>query len=685
MASQVSVAEVTKHATPEDCWIVVNNKVYDLTAFAPNHPGGSSFIYKYAGKDGTKTYNEYHSSQLIEKTLSASEKKGEFDSSTITSTWTDAQKEAPVSAPDPNERPPLSAIINLNDFEVAFNSSGPPKANAYISGASNDLLTLNANKASWQKLWFRPRIMRNVSVVNTKTTLLGCDVFMPVWICPMGIAKTAGPEGEMALARGAASSGIIHCVSTTASYGVEDIIAAAPKTYPFFFQLYVDKQRSKTEALLKQLEGMSQVKALFVTVDLAVVSKREADERIRTQETTTVYLGGAKNSVDKKGAGLARTTGSFIDWALNWDDVAWIRARSSLPIVIKGVQSAADARMALSMGCQGIVVSNHGGRALDNAPATLLVLLELRRDCPEVFDRMEVMVDGGVRRGSDVLKAIMLGARGVGVGRPFQCSVLYDTEGVETAAASKFADLCSSLRDVDWVLTYGTSPAGRAGDRNAVVRCHGPGEGQRGPVVPQHQRARALASEAAAVRMVLGATGDVVRVVVHVCIQYILPCLTHLYPLRCIYQVDCSSFTQAAVHFVYGSIGVFLDPDSTLRMLLVHPARCTKHTQSRKLLSKLPLQRCCVHSGTLRNTYRQDGCRCHRSSQRERSSTGESRPASLARNREQPDCGYDEITMRKIVSLYACVTRPLAAGRRLPTRYASHGVTCSSAYRNAAW
>lgn len=403
-------------------------------------------IYKYAGKDGTATYNQYHSKDLIETSLSDSEKLGELDESTITQTWIDAQKEETISQADPNEKPPLSGLINLDDFEKAFEKSGSQKSNAYVQGASNDLLTHHANKSYWQRLWFRPRIMRNVSAINTKMRMFGCEVSMPVWICPMGIAKIAGPEGETALAAGAASSGIVHCVSTAASMPVEDIVASAPKTYPFFFQLYVDKNHQKTVEVLKKLEAMDQIKALFVTVDLAVVSKREADERLRTQETTSVYMSGVKNKIDKKGGGLARTTGSFIDWCLSWDDLAWVRQHTSLPIVVKGIQSAADAKMAMQMGCQGIVVSNHGGRALDSAPATLLVLLELRRDCPEVFDKMEVHVDGGVRRGSDILKAVCLGARGVGVGRPFQCAVMYDTEGVESVASSKFPSYLDKCR-----------------------------------------------------------------------------------------------------------------------------------------------------------------------------------------------------------------------------------------------
>lgn len=395
-------------------------------------------IYKYAGKDGSKTYNDFHANDLIEKELPESEKMGDFDESTITQAWIEAQKEETAAEPaDPNEKPPLSSLINLDDFEQTFARFGSQKSNAYIAGASNDLLSLNANKTFWQKIWFRPRIMRDVSIINTKSNMFGCEVEMPVWIAPMGVAKTAGPEGETALGAGAAASGIILCMSTAASFGTEEILASAPQN-PFFFQLYVDKQRHRSEAVLKKLQTYKQVKALFITVDLPVVSKREADERIRSQEvTTSSYMSGEKPKADKKGGGLARTTGSFIDWALNWDDLAWVRKHTTLPIVLKGIQSAADAKMAMRMGCQGIVISNHGGRALDNAPATILVLLELRRDCPEIFNKMEVHIDGGVRRGSDILKAICLGAKGVGVGRPFQCSVMYDREGVESVAASK--------------------------------------------------------------------------------------------------------------------------------------------------------------------------------------------------------------------------------------------------------
>lgn len=419
---------------------------------SPLHPhlvnlNHTKVVYTWAGKDASEIYNEFHTPQRIERELSASEKLGELDESTITETWrqqASAPPNAATAATQEQRRlPPLDAIINLRDFEEAFATHGSAKSNAYITGASNDLLTLRANARDWQRLWFRPRILRSVGHAKTECTMLGQPVAMPVWIAPMGVAKTGGPDAEGALARGAAAAGIVHCVSTVASLTLEEVVGSVPadkQQHPFWFQLYVNHQRPKTEAVLHRLEALPQVKAVLVTVDLPVISKREADERVRASDLGPVLVDGkpAVGPKDNKSSGLAKSTGNFIDSTMTWEDLPWIRRCTKLPIVLKGVQSAADARKALQMGCAGIVVSNHGGRALDNSPSSVLVLLELRRDCPEVFEKMEVYVDGGIRRGSDVLKALCLGARGVGIGRPFQCAIAYGTEGVEHCASSKF-------------------------------------------------------------------------------------------------------------------------------------------------------------------------------------------------------------------------------------------------------
>ena len=195
--------------------------------------------------------------------------------------------------------------------------------------------------------------------------------------------------------------------------------------------MYVNKDRPKTEALLAQLRSLKQIAAVFVTVDAPVAGKREADERVRADESVSTPMSGAKAGNDKRGGGLGRTMSTYIDATLNWDDLAWLRRHWDGRIVLKGIQGAADAKRAMLEGVQGVVLSNHGGRSLDTSPPAILILLELQRCCPEVFEHMEVYVDGGVRRGTDVLKALCLGATAVGIGRSFLYALNYGQEGVE--------------------------------------------------------------------------------------------------------------------------------------------------------------------------------------------------------------------------------------------------------------
>lgn len=170
----------------------------------------------------------------------------------------------------------------------------------------------------------------------------------------------------------------------------------------------------------------------MITVDSAVPGKREADERLKADEGMVAPNSGGKARNDSKGGGLGRVMGAYLDPGLCWEDLSWIRSivGPDMPLVLKGIMSAADAKMAVEAGMQGIVVSNHGGRNLDTAPASVLVLLELQRNAPEVFDKLEVFVDGGIRRGTDILKCLALGATAVGLGRQFLYSLNYGEEGV---------------------------------------------------------------------------------------------------------------------------------------------------------------------------------------------------------------------------------------------------------------
>lgn len=215
----------------------------------------------------------------------------------------------------------------------------------------------------------------------------------------------------------------------TTSYSAADVVSAAPHAN-LFFQLYVDKDRTRTEALLKTVEDLG-FKAIFVTIDAPSPGKRESDERIRADEAFVSPMVAATMKNDSKGGGIARVMGSFIDTKLVWSDIAWIRSCTKLPLVIKGIQTAADAKLAFEHNVDGIVVSNHGGRNLDGSPPSILTLLEIQLRCPEVFDAMEVYLDGGVRRGTDIVKALALGASGVAIGRSFLFALGYGPKGVE--------------------------------------------------------------------------------------------------------------------------------------------------------------------------------------------------------------------------------------------------------------
>jgi L-lactate dehydrogenase (cytochrome) len=278
-----------------------------------------------------------------------------------------------------------------------------PKTWAFYSSAATDLNTKARNTGAYIDIGLRPRILTDVKIVDTSTRMLGQKMSVPIFCSPAAMAKMVHPDGEKAIARGCRKLGIPQAVSTNASFPIAEIFesVSGPGKYgeqegeiPFFFQLYVDKKREKSEKLLKHVEELG-VKAIFVTVDAPVPGKREADERVKADESLSTPMSGAKAKNDAKGGALGRIMGSYIDASLSWADIPWLRKHTKLPIVLKGVQHAADAQKAMEHGIEGILLSNHGGRSLDTAPVPILLLLELQKCCPEVFDKMEVYVDGG--------------------------------------------------------------------------------------------------------------------------------------------------------------------------------------------------------------------------------------------------------------------------------------------------
>ncbi|OJJ44734.1 hypothetical protein ASPZODRAFT_27373 [Penicilliopsis zonata CBS 506.65] len=418
----VSAQQVSQHATPNDCWIVVDRQVWDVTDFLEEHPGGSAIILKYAGRDATTAYAEVHSPSVLTRNLSPEKCKGMLDESTVDGTWDtpaaakDAGKTAIAVVPDASAKPPLHTLISAHDFEEAASRTASKKTWAFYSSAATDLITRDANKACFDRIWFRPRVLRNVRDVDTRTRMLGIDSPLPLFVSPAAMAKMIHPDGECAIARACEAKGVVQ--------------GAAPSG-KFFFQLYVNRDRSKSAELLRECSANPTIKAIFVTVDAAAPGKREADERVKADESISVPMAPSQARNDKKGGGLGRVMASFIDPGLTWEDMKWVREHTHLPVYLKGVMSADDAILAMEAGLDGILLSNHGGRNLDTSPPSIVVLLELQRRCPQIFGRMEIYVDGGIRRGTDVLKAVCLGATAVGMGRSALFATNYGQEGVE--------------------------------------------------------------------------------------------------------------------------------------------------------------------------------------------------------------------------------------------------------------
>jgi len=446
MDTKISIQELSKHSSPDDGWIVINGNIWDVTEFAPKHPGGPEIINEYLGQDASAAYNEVHGPSLAGKYLDTSCLKGRLDLSTVTEEWKAKQASNIQSTSSPQERPPLESIINMYDFEAAAEKVLSAKSWAFMSAAANDSLTKDSNIDWWRKIWFRPRVLVGVKNVDTSCKILGEKFSLPLFNSPAALAKLSHDDGELAMARGLVAKGSTIIVCHNASFSYPEVVSVLPEGYPTFYQLYFHKDRATTEKLMTEVAALKP-RAVMVTVDLPVVGKREADERVKIETSSaTGAAGGPSMTKDKKGSGLARATGSFIDSDLQWKDIKWLMDRFGIPVFLKGIQCAYDAKKALDIGCAGIFISNHGGRAVDTAQPSLLTLMEINANCPEVLEQMEVFIDGGIRRGTDVLKAICLGASGCCMGRPFHFAVGYGQEGVEHAIDSEYALMLPKLK-----------------------------------------------------------------------------------------------------------------------------------------------------------------------------------------------------------------------------------------------
>ncbi len=309
--------------------------------------------------------------------------------------------------------------INLFEYEALASQNLSQMAWDYFASGAGDEVTLRDNRTAFERLKLRPRMLVDVSQRDLRTTILGRSLSMPILIAPMAFQCLAHSEGELATARVAADLGIVTILSTMATKSIEEV-AAVNNGSPQWFQLYVHRDRSLTRALVDRAykAGFS---ALCLTVDAPMLGRRERDTRHQFHLPTGLELA---NFVGLEGFEMLQEAGESslftyfarqLDPSITWDDLEWLQSLSPLPLVVKGILRGDDALRAVERGVKAIIVSNHGGRQLDGAIATIDALGEV---VAAVGGRVEVLVDGGIRRGTDILKALALGAKAVAIGRP---------------------------------------------------------------------------------------------------------------------------------------------------------------------------------------------------------------------------------------------------------------------------
>ncbi|MBO1346427.1 MAG: alpha-hydroxy-acid oxidizing protein [Hormoscilla sp. GUM202] len=309
--------------------------------------------------------------------------------------------------------------INLFEYQALAAGQLSQMALDYYASGAGDEITLQDNRAAFARYKLRPRMLVDVSHRDLSTTILGQAWQLPIAIAPMAFQCLAAKEGEMATAKAAAKLGNMMILSTMATKSLEEV-ASVRQQPPQWFQLYVHRDRALTQALVERAHAAG-YQALCLTVDAPMLGRREKDMRNQFALPTGMELANLTTLKDLKISQRSGESGLFaymleqFNAALTWSDLEWLQSLSPLPLVVKGILRGDDALRAVEHGAQAIIVSNHGGRQLDGAIASIDALSEV---VAAVGDRVEVLVDGGIRRGTDVLKALALGAKAVLLGRP---------------------------------------------------------------------------------------------------------------------------------------------------------------------------------------------------------------------------------------------------------------------------
>lgn len=331
--------------------------------------------------------------------------------------------------------PVTSTLLNLEEFERAAKSALPPMVFDYIAGGAGDEVTLRGTRHAWDAISIRYRVLRGVAERSMATTVLGHELACPLLVAPLAFQRLAHPDGELAVMRAAGDAGVGMVLSTLATSSMEDVRAASGA--PLWFQLYIYRDREASRAVVQRAEAAG-CSALVLTVDSPLLGRRERDVRsgfhIPSDMPVPNLTGTARDALAAASASassLQHFVAAHWDATISWDDLAWLQSITELPILVKGIVRGDDARLALEQGAAGVIVSNHGGRQLDTAIQSARALAEVA----QAMDGQGVLlVDGGVRRGTDVVKALALGAQAVLVGRPILWGLALDGEtGVRRA------------------------------------------------------------------------------------------------------------------------------------------------------------------------------------------------------------------------------------------------------------
>lgn len=321
--------------------------------------------------------------------------------------------------------------VCLEDFHQYAKETMPKSSYDYYAQGAMDNETLKNNRKAFSKIRIRPRVMRDVSQIDTSVEILGHKISMPIGIAPCAMHKLAHKDGELATARAAKKHDTLMILSTYSTYSMEDVAKAAPGGLRML-QLYVHKDRKVANDLIKRAE-VSGYQGIVVTVDRPKLGRRIADAKNKFKRPSDLKMQNLKQEKEPEG----QDKGTFnkgmtgtVDSALNWEaDIKWLRETTKLPIILKGILTAEDALLAVKYKVDAIIVSNHGGRQLDGAPPSIEALPEITE---AVQDRIPVFLDSGISRGTDVFKALALGAKAVFVGRPTLWSLCYNgEEGVD--------------------------------------------------------------------------------------------------------------------------------------------------------------------------------------------------------------------------------------------------------------